>query len=311
MDYTVLAYYYFTPIDNPLHEVGNHKRFLKDRDARARIYISEEGINGQMSAAPADACAYMDFMKADPRFKDIEFKIHHYHEHAFPKLTIKYRKELVALGKKVDVSQGGKHVSPHEWREMLEHKDENTILIDVRNDYEWKVGRFKDSVLPNLTCFRDFVQYTKDLKKEYYPKSVKIMMCCTGGIRCEVYSAVMKEEGFDEVYQLQGGIIKYGLEEGSKHWEGKLFVFDDRMVVPISSDDNEVISSCVFCAATSDTYYNCANMDCNELFIACQACIEKMKGCCCEGCIEHGRVRAFEGSAKPYRKLSKQQKQCL
>ncbi len=309
MEYFVLAYYCFTTIDNPHLEVANHKRFFKNRDATSRIYISEEGINGQMSASEQDALAYMEWLKQDPRFKDVEFKIHHYHEQAFPKLTIKYRKELVSVGLKVDVeNDGGKHVSPKEWREMIENKDENTILVDVRNDYEWKIGHFEGSLLPQIKCFREFPQYAKDLKKDYDPAKTKVMMCCTGGIRCEIYSAIMKQEGFEEVYQLDGGIIKYGLEEGTKHWKGKLFVFDDRMVVPIAQDQNETIGACSFCNTSCDVYFNCANMDCNELFIACEACVKTMHGCCSNECYEHGRVRSFEGTPKPYRKLSKEKK---
>ena len=136
------------------------------------------------------------------------------------------------------------------------------------------------------------------------------MMYCTGGIRCELYSALLKDEGFETVYQLKGGVIQYGLQEGKQHWRGKLFVFDDRMVVPISGDNDEVISKCRFCDEKSDTYYNCANMDCNELFIACPKCVSARKACCSENCLEHGRVRAFHSDArpKPFRKLSKDQK---
>lgn len=308
MEYFVLAYYYFTQIENPPLEVANHKRFFKGREATSRIYISEEGINGQMSASESDAIAYMEWLRSDPRFKEVKFKVHHYHEQAFPRLTIKVRKELVAVGIKVDVQKdGGKHISPKQWGEMIEKKDPNTILIDVRNDYEWKIGHFEGALLPEINTFREFPQYAKDLKNDYDPSKTKVMMCCTGGIRCEVYSAIVKQAGFEEVYQLDGGIIQYGLEEGSKHWKGKLFVFDDRMAVPLS-EDSQPITECSFCHAPCDIYFNCANMDCNDLFIACEKCALEAHGCCSGHCYETGRVRAFEGDPKPYRRLHKAQK---
>jgi UPF0176 protein len=132
-------------------------------------------------------------------------------------------------------------------------------------------------------------------------------MYCTGGIRCEYYSAVMKKEGFEQVYQLSGGVIQYGLEEGQSHWRGKLFVFDDRLVIPISEEDAPSIAVCKHCQKTIDIYYNCANMDCNDLFISCQDCLKQKKGCCSEKCLE-GRVRSMREDAKPFRKCSHEEK---
>ena len=108
-----------------------------------------------------------------------------------------------------------------------------TLILDVRNDYEWKIGRFEGSELPPLETFREFPAYAKKLKEERDPKTTSVMMYCTGGIRCEFFSALMKKEGFEKVVQLDGGVIHYGLKEGSDHWEGKLFVFDDRLAVPM------------------------------------------------------------------------------
>jgi UPF0176 protein len=307
MSYSVLAYYYFTPIENPACEVLRHKEFFSTRDIKGRIYISHEGINGQMSASPSAAEEYMEWLCSDPRFKGVEFKIHAHPEHCFPRMTVKTRPQLVAMDMLVDLRKTGKHVSPRQWKEMLEKRDENTLLLDVRNDYEWEIGHFEGAELPTLEQFREFPQYAKELKVKTDPQKTKVMMYCTGGIRCEVYSALLKEEGFDEVYQLQGGIIKYGQEEGSKHWKGKLFVFDDRLAVPISEKEPaEIISVCIHCPEKSDLYFNCANMDCNALFIACLKCAEKTKGCCCKACEEASRVRPFlvTERPKPFRRVS-------
>jgi UPF0176 protein len=305
MAYEILAYYFFTALEEPHLEVKNHKNFFSKRDVTGRIYISEEGINGQMSGAKSDIEAYIQWMKQDKRFEKMPFKIHTSSENVFPRMTVKYREQLVALDKSVDMSLGGEHVSPLRWKEMIENKEDNCLLIDVRNDYETAIGHFEDSELPQLGTFREFPKYVEDLKERVDPKNTKIMMCCTGGIRCEVYSALMKEEGFDTVYQLDGGIINYGLQEGNDHWKGKLFVFDDRLAIPISSDEHSVIAKCSFCDVEEDHYYNCANVDCNELFLACLTCFEKHKGCCQSTCIEAPRVRPVtkEDTKRPYRRL--------
>ncbi len=304
-NYYVLAYYHFVALEDPCAEVERHKHFFETRDVRARIYISHQGINGQMSASLGAAEEYMTWMRQDPRFASIEFKIHRYAEHVFPRCTVKFRKQLVALDREVSPHEGGEHVSPKEWREMLEKRDKDTVLLDVRNDYEWKVGHFEGAELPELETFREFPEYVRRLKGERNPKKTKVMMYCTGGIRCELYSALLKQEGFDQVYQLQGGIIKYGLEEGAACWKGKLFVFDDRLAVPISDQEEAPsVGRCHYCEGTAEHYYNCANMDCNELFLCCLSCAEQHQGCCCKECGLAPRVRAFEKSEqpKPFRK---------
>ncbi len=301
MDYSVLAYYAIVPIENPRVEVARHKEFFKTRDFRGRIYISEQGLNGQASGSAAHAQEYIAWLREDPRFVSVPIKIHSAQEHAFPKMTVKYRRQLVAIDCDVDFSQRGESVPPKVWKEMLKRRSSDTLLLDVRNDYEWKAGHFTGAELPKLEQFRQFPAYAKRLKEQCDPKTTPVMMYCTGGIRCEFYSAVLKQEGFEKVYQLDGGVIQYGLEEGSEEWEGKLFVFDDRLVVPLSRDAT-TITSCRHCGCARDVYYNCANMDCNELFFCCVECLRKHQGCCSEACLR-GRVRPFKESAKPFRKM--------
>jgi len=300
-NYCILAYYAFQTVQDPQKEILEHKKLLESLDSRGRIYISEQGINGQMSITQNDLDAYVNWLK--PRFPNMPIKVHLYHEHAFEKLKIKYREQLAALDCDVDMSLTGEHVSPQKWQDMLEKEDDH-VVIDVRNDYEWKVGHFEGAVTPPLSTFREFKSYAKDLLKEIDPQNTKVMMYCTGGIRCELYSALLKEEGIENVYQLDGGVINYGLKKGSKHWQGKLFVFDDRMTVPISDDEASVISHCYKCDSQTDDYYNCANMDCNHLFLCCRSCLEELKGCCCKECQEAPRVRPFQhqNPHKPFRK---------
>jgi UPF0176 protein len=280
--------------------VAKHQEFIQGREIACRVYISEEGINGQMSASAQDAEAYREWMAADPRFKDVSFKVHTFHEHVFPRATVKYRKQLVALDEKVDLALTGERVAPERWKQMLQERDDKTLLLDVRNDYEWEIGHFEGAQLPKLESFREFSAYARRLKEEKDPKETKVMMYCTGGIRCELYSALLKKEGFENVYQLDGGIINYGLKEGAQQWLGKLFVFDDRLAVPIDEEDaGEAISQCHHCDQKSDVYYNCSNMDCNALFLCCPECATVFAGCCCAECQSAPRLRPYQEGERP------------
>lgn len=301
--YFVLAYYHFTSIPDPHQEVATHKAFFKNCQLTSRIYISEQGINGQMSGIQKDAEAYMKWMHSNPLFENMPFKIHTYHEQVFPRQTIKYRKQLVALDEEVDLSQIGKHVAPAEWKALLK-SEEKPMLLDVRNDYEWEVGRFEGAVCPPCATFREFKEYAAELKSEVDPQTTPVMMYCTGGIRCELYSSLLLKEGFKTVYQLDGGIINYGLKEGSDHWLGKLFVFDDRLTVPISEEEAPIIGKCYHCQTSIESYYNCANMDCNRLFLCCSTCLKQFQGCCSTGCQTAPRVRPYhhQNDHKPFRK---------
>lgn len=299
----ILAYYCFIPIEDPSAEVKIHREFLEKQDIKCRVYLSEQGINGQMSGSQESAKAYIHWMHSRQEFKNVEFKIHPYHEHVFPRLIVKYRKQLVAIDSPVDLTKRGESVSPSEWKNMLSEK-KNRILLDVRNDYEWKIGHFEGAELPKCETFREFSEYADRLKKEVNPQNTPVMMYCTGGIRCELYSSILIEKGFEKVYQLDGGVIGYGLKEGNTHWLGKLFVFDDRMAIPICEEESPIIGTCHHCGKSYDSYYNCANMDCNHLFISCPDCLLKFVGCCKKECTESQNLRPFhqENAHKPFRR---------
>ena len=291
---------------DPLGEVVRHRAFFEGLDVTSRIYISEAGINGQMSARVEDAEKYMVWMHERPEFKNVHFKIHSWHEQVFPRLTIKYRSKLVATDETIDISKTATHLTPQEWKTRLENGTDQ-ILLDVRNDYEWEVGHFAGAELPPCETFRDFDRYAEALQQKTDTKKTDIMMYCTGGIRCELYSALLKERGFENVFQLQGGIINYGLEVGSKHWNGKLFVFDDRLAVPLSEEETPVVGKCHHCKEPIENYYNCANMDCNRLFLCCPQCLEKHAGCCQESCQTSSRLRPYQQQHphKPFRRQKK------
>lgn len=298
----VLAYYHFVKIQDPHAEVLLHKEFFSTRDVTSRIYISEEGINGQMSAIKAHAHEYMEWMHSRPEFSNVIFKLHEHHEQAFPRTVVKYRQKLVAYDEEINLANGGEHVPPEQWKKMLE-TEKNRVLLDVRNDYEWKIGHFEGADLPPCDTFREFSTYADTLKEQVDPNTTPVMMYCTGGIRCELYSAVLKEKGFKQVFQLSGGIINYGLKQGNDHWLGKLFVFDDRLAVPLCDQEHSVIGKCRHCQEPNDTYYNCANMDCNELFLCCPKCLPDFLGCCKKACKHSERLRPYQQvSHKPFRR---------
>lgn len=302
--YYALAYYLIGPISNPEEEVALHKSFFTDRDVSCRVYISEDGINGQLSAHIADAEAYMNWLRSRPDFANIRFKIHEINSNIFPRITVKYRKSLLGLDCPVDWSLRGEHISPEDWKnKLLEGK---SLVLDVRNNYEWKIGHFENAVLPDLKTFREFPDYAEKLAQER-GIDIPVMMYCTGGIRCEFYSAIMMEKGFKTIYQLDGGVIAYGLTVGQDLWKGKLFVFDDRLAVPISSGVDAIpITECQDCGCPSDVYYNCANVKCNRLFISCQECVNKHGCCCSEDCIVSSTVRLYDSSLgnRPFRRKS-------
>ncbi|GAH02303.1 unnamed protein product, partial [marine sediment metagenome] len=256
----ILAYYKFTPLADPKAEVKTHKKFFKDRDIVGRIYISEQGINGQVSGSNEDAQAYMDWMLSRPEFSGLDFKPEGHHCNIFERMTVKYREQLAALDyEKSNFTKQATHLNPEEWKQVLD--EEEPIVLDVRNDYEWEVGHFKDAVSPPCKTFREFQDFANKLRENTDPNK-KILMYCTGGIRCEAFSPFMKDLGFKNIYQLKGGVIGYGQKVGSRHWDGKLFVFDDRMTIPISDEETKTIGQCHCCKGPTSDFFNCANMDC-------------------------------------------------
>ncbi|MFZ4098990.1 MAG: rhodanese-related sulfurtransferase [Chlamydiia bacterium] len=301
--YWVVAAYYLVPLDQPREEIDRHRKFLLTRDARSRIYIGPEGMNIQMSAKAEDAEAYMEWLRQDERFPGIEFKVQGSREQVFPRLTIKWKQQLVAVGRPVDLNQAGPHLSSAEWRKTIEEGGEDLILLDVRNRYEWEVGHFKGAIPAPCETFREFPEWVQQLKQQVDPSKKKVLMCCTGGIRCEFFSALMREEGFEEVYQLDGGMLKYSAEDGDALWEGSLFVFDDRLTVPMGPNAAPC-GRCHHCEAGTERYLNCANMDCNRLFLCCPACLESQMGCCCEECRASPRLRKLQ-KENPYKPFAR------
>jgi UPF0176 protein len=305
--FLILSFYYLVPIENPSQLVQEFFDHFSGSDCKGRIYIASQGINATLSAPSSQAKRFMKWLASYPHLDSnqawnaLEFKVEEVEGHVFARLTIKRKKELVALDKEVLFSERGERVSPACWKKMLD-EESDVLLLDIRNDYEWELGHFEGAKKPVCTTFRDFKKFAKEVSSEIDQEHTKVMMYCTGGIRCEFFSALLKECGVKNVYQLDGGVIKYGIEEKSSHWLGKLFVFDDRLAADISDEPAPPIGTCFHCQDTAEKYYNCANMNCNTLFLSCPSCLEKYKGCCREECACGSRVRPYKLSSTPFRR---------
>jgi UPF0176 protein len=275
----ILLYYKFTPIADPEAVKLWQKTLAAGLNLRGRILVSKQGLNGTVGGDIEDLKAYVKQTKQFSGFKDIVFKWSDGTREDFPRLSVKVRRELVGFKNsdsefEVDengVIGGGKHLKPSQVHELVEQYGEDVVFFDGRNALEAKVGRFKNAIVPNTDTSRDFLA---ELESDKYDdiKHKKVVTYCTGGIRCEVISAMMKKRGFKDVYQIDGGIVKYGETYGDDGlWEGALRVFDDRMVTTFS-DRAKTIGECTHCGQATSNFENCALAECNDLVLICSTC---------------------------------------
>lgn len=282
--YEVLLYYKYLHLPDPHAYAAEHQALCEKLELRGRILIAKEGINGTVSGTAEQCAQYRDAMESDERTAGVEWKIDEEEGHVFPKLSIKVRDEVVTLDlgdedfNPIDLT--ATHLKPEEWREAM--KEENVVILDARNDYEWEIGRFEGAILPEVPSFRDLPKWVRDHRAELEGK--KILTYCTGGIRCEKFSGFLLQEGFKDVFQLDGGIVTYGKDEKVKGegYEGECYVFDERISVPVNRTAGaRLVSKCVYCGEPSIRYRNCRWMPCNAQFLCCEKC-EEEKGCYCE-----------------------------
>lgn len=274
----IILYYKFAPVTDP-EAVRLWQKTLAERlNLRGRILLSRHGINGTLGGDIEDLKAYVKETRTYKPFKETEFKWSDGGREDFPKLSVKVRDEIVSFGAadelRVDengVVGGGKHLKPEEVHELVRERGEDVVFFDGRNAYESKVGRFKNAVVPDARTSKDFLKELEGGKYDHI-KDKPVVTYCTGGIRCEILSSLMKNRGFKEVYQIDGGIVKYGekyADEGL--WEGSLYVFDDRMGVKFS-DKAKDIGECIHCRQKTSRYTNCQNKACNDLILICDDC---------------------------------------
>ena len=283
----VILYYAFTPFSDPAVIKIWQKYLCQSLNLKGRIIISPQGINGALGGDIDDLKKYIRQSRSYEGFAKMKFKWSDGTGNDFPKLSVKVRPELVAFGNpdeiKVDkngVIGGGKHLKPSEVHELVAKRGDDVVFFDGRNAFEAQVGRFKNAVVPDTATTRDFVNEIESKKYDHL-KDKPIITYCTGGIRCEILSAVMKTRGFKEVYQIDGGIITYGKEIGDDGlWEGALHTFDNRMSLKFS-DRSKSIGRCEDCSGPANRFYDCPKVPCNALSLLCVKCADGMSSQIC------------------------------
>jgi len=276
----VLLYYGFTPVADPAAVKLWQKNLCEQLNLKGRILISEHGINGTVGGDIDDLRKYVKNTKQYPGFKKITFKWSIGTGNEFPRLYVGVKKELVAFDNPAElkvnesgVIGGGVHLRPEQVNELVKERGDEVVFFDGRNQYEAKIGKFKNAIVPDVNTSRDFVREIESGKYDHL-KDKPIVTYCTGGIRCEVLSVVMKNRGFNEVYQIDGGIVKYGEKFGDDGlWEGSLYTFDSRMAVDFSQK-TKVIGECELCSAPTKLFRNCRTKTCHELILLCDTCNE-------------------------------------
>lgn len=282
-----VSFYKYVILDNL--EILRDKLYLdwSELGVLGRIYLAHEGINAQLSVPEHNWCAFKFNVHANKYFSSVPFKIAIEDDgQSFFKLTIKVRKQIVADGLPIDeydVTNVGKHLTAKQWNNAM---DNGATVVDMRNHYESEIGKFKGAICPDVETFKQELPVVKEILKGKEDK--KILLYCTGGIRCEKTSAYLKHHGFEDVNQLHGGIIDYArqLKENDNlknNFIGKNFVFDERRGERISK---QIISNCHQCGSPFDSHVNCANVNCNLLFLQCDDCKIKYENCCSVECVE-------------------------
>jgi UPF0176 protein len=275
----IILFYKYTHIDEPRELMASQRALCESLGMKGRMIIAKEGINGTFEGTDEACAEYMSQMKADPRFADIHWKISDGTNDgtAFPRLSIKVRKEIVSLhlGDEDDIDPNqttGIHLKPEDLHKWYQEGKEFHI-VDMRNDYELRVGAFEGTVFPELNNFRDLKQ---NLTKIEDLKGKTVLTVCTGGVRCEKASGLLVREGFENVYQLDGGIVSYMEKYPAENFKGSLYVFDKRIVMNFNDKDkHKIIGRCSKCNKPSEHYINCANLMCHDHFICCESCLQE------------------------------------
>lgn len=277
----VILYYKFVPVADPNITMRWQKELCTRLKLKGRIIISPHGINGTLGGGIENLREYKREMNRSIVFKNIMYKWSDGTGDDFPKLSVKVKDELVAFKASDElvvsergVENGGVHLKPEQVHKLIQERGDEVVFFDGRNAYEAQVGRFKNAVVPEVKTTPDFLKDLEDPKYEAI-KNRPIITYCTGGIRCEILSVLMKNRGFKEVYQIDGGIVKYGEKYGDDgFWEGNLYIFDGRMNHKFSSKAKD-IGDCVHCQNKTSRFINCADKSCNQLCLVCSLCDQK------------------------------------
>ncbi|MEK5102949.1 rhodanese-related sulfurtransferase [Cytobacillus sp. FSL M8-0252] len=286
--YRVLLYYKYVTIEHPEAFSKHHLKACRELGLKGRILVAKEGINGTVSGTVEQTNAYIDMMKNDKRFSDMVFKIDETNGHAFKKMHVRPRNEIVTLKLEDDLNPNeitGKYLEPKAFFEAMQAED--TVVIDARNDYEYDIGHFRGAIRPDVEAFRDLPDWIREHKDQLSGK--KILTYCTGGIRCEKFSGWLVREGFEDVSQLHGGIVTYGKdpEVQGELWDGQCYVFDERISVPINQKEHTIVGKDYFTGESCERYVNCANPECDKRFMTTEENEHKYLRSCSDECRTH------------------------
>lgn len=289
MNYCVLLFYKYVQFNEPEIFRENHLKFCVDNNIKGRVFIADEGINGTVSGTKDDIEKYKFHLTSYPEFSDMIFKEDEAEDHAFRKMHVRVKNEIVNSGLgEINFSKGGKRLKPEMLKEFYENGEE-FVIIDARNKYESEIGKFKNALTPDLETFRDWKNIISEIEDF---KNKTVVTYCTGGIRCEKASAYLVENGFKNVFQLDGGIVTYTKKFPDTYWEGSIFVFDERRIVePNSKEELKHIAECYYCGRPTSYYINCHNYDCNKLLVSCHKCKVENDYCCSDNCRESANKR--------------------
>ena len=296
----IILYYGFAPVADPKAVMLWQKTLCQSLNLKGRILISKHGINGTLGGDMEDLKKYARATKEYPGFGKIDFKWSDGLGDDFPKLSVKVRKELVAFTtpeevkvEKSGVVNGGKHLKPQQVNELVAERGDDVVFFDGRNAFEAKIGKFKNAIVPDVQTTHDFVAELESGKYDHL-KDKPIVTYCTGGIRCEILSAVMLNRGFKEVYQIEGGIVRYGEKYRDKGlWEGSLYVFDKRMTHNFS-DEALTIGECENCSGPTSSFRNCQGAGCKDLVLLCDSCFTDPAHLKCSDAHTRGRQKLQE-----------------
>ncbi|GCE24394.1 oxygen-dependent tRNA uridine(34) hydroxylase TrhO [Dictyobacter kobayashii] len=287
MSYQILLYYKYIEVPDPQAVKLWQKTLCQLLGLKGRIIVAHEGINGTVEGTVAATRQYMRAMKEYPAFKEITYKISEGTGNALPILSVKVRNDIISDSvADWDVNptqQTGKYLTADELHAWYE-SGKKFYLVDMRNDYEHKSGHFENAILPAMENFRDLPKVLPELQKLTDAPMVTV---CTGGVRCEKATGFLLKNGMQDVYQLQDGIVTYMEKYPNQHFKGKLYVFDNRILMGFHTDqpEHEVIGHCVVCQQPSEHYVNCTNDDCHRHLICCEDCLANYTTFTCpQGC---------------------------